>query len=314
MKNALSAILGSMLMAVPAAVEAQFSYITNSDGVSLTITGYAGSGGTVTIPACINGLAVVNIGVEAFNSCFSLTNVTIPSSVTSIGVEAFNSCFSLTNVTIPNSVTDIGAEAFNSCSSLTSITIPGSVTDIAVETFQFCFSLTSVTIPNSVTSIGEGAFDSCSSLTNLTIPNSVTDIGEGAFEFCDSLAGVFFTGNPPTADKSVFLGVTNATIYYLSSATGWSSSFGGRPAVLWNPLIGANGSDFGVKDGQFGFNIIGTANIPIVVEACTNLANPVWVPLQPLSLTNSVAIYGFVYFGEPFQAESSGRFYRISSP
>jgi hypothetical protein len=31
--------------------------------------------------------------------------------------------------------------------------------------------------------------------------------------------------------------------------------------------------------------ITGTTNIPIVVEDRTNLANPVWIPLQTLTLT-----------------------------
>ena len=44
--------------------------------------------------------------------CTSLTNVTIPNSVTSIGSYAFVFCTSLTSVTIPNSVTSIGEAAF----------------------------------------------------------------------------------------------------------------------------------------------------------------------------------------------------------
>ena len=49
--------------------------------------------------------------------------------------------------------------------------------------------------------------------------------------------------------------------------------------MLWNPLIQASGTSFGVQSSQFGFNITGTTNIPIVVEACTNLANPQWTPV-----------------------------------
>jgi hypothetical protein len=46
-----------------------------------------------------------------------------------------------------------------------------------------------------------------------------------------------------------------------------------------------------------------------VVEACTNLASPVWVPLQTNSLTN-----GSFYFSEPLQTNVSGRYYRVVSP
>jgi hypothetical protein len=81
------------------------------------------------------------------------------------------------------------------------------------------------------------------------------------------------------------------------------------PAVLWNPVIQASGASFGVQSNEFGFDIAGTTNIPIVVEACTNLVQPVWLPLQSMTLTN-----GLVYFSEPVQSSSAGRFYRISAP
>ncbi len=81
------------------------------------------------------------------------------------------------------------------------------------------------------------------------------------------------------------------------------------PAILWNPTIQATGPDFGVQSNQFGFDITGTTNIPIVVQVSTNLAQPVWVPLQSLTLTN-----GLVHFSEPFQTNNPGRFYRIGAP
>ena len=78
--------------------------------------------------------------------------------------------------------------------------------------------------------------------------------------------------------------------------------------MLWNPLIQATGSSFGVQTNHFGFNITGTSYIPIVVEACTNLANPTWTPLQRLWLTSSP-----FYFNEPFQPNSPARYYQIGS-
>ena len=76
-----------LLLALPAVVQAQFTYTTNNG--TITITGYTGSGGAVTIPSTINGLPVTSIGDYAFYNCTSLTSVTIPNSVTSIGDEAF---------------------------------------------------------------------------------------------------------------------------------------------------------------------------------------------------------------------------------
>jgi len=139
----------------------------------------------------------------------------------------------------------------------------------------------------------------------------VTSIGVEAFEYCFSLTNVFFTGDAPAADLHAFWSDTNTTAYYLPGTAGWvafSASTGLR-TVLWNALIQAGNSSLGVRSNQFMFNITGTTGIPIVVEACTNLASPVWTPLQTLMLNN-----GSFSFSEPLQTNNSGRFYRISSP
>ena len=60
---------------------------------------------------------------------------------------------------------------------------------------------------------------------------------------------------------------------------------------------------------RFGFIVSWATNISVVVEACTNLASPVWTPLQTNTLTN-----GSFYFSEPLQTNGSGRYYRISLP
>ena len=178
-----------LLMALPAAVLSQdYTYTTNNS--KITITGYIGSGGAVTIPSTINGLPVASIGNGAFLDRTSVTSVTIPSSVTSIGDEAFSGCTGLTSVTIPTSVTILGIVTFYGCTGLTSVTIPSSVTSIGVGTFYGCTGLTSVTIPNSVTSLGDEAFYGCTGLASVTIPTSVTSLGIGAFAFCSSLASI----------------------------------------------------------------------------------------------------------------------------
>jgi hypothetical protein len=79
--------------------------------------------------------------------------------------------------------------------------------------------------------------------------------------------------------------------------------------VLWNPLIQANGTNFGVTNNQFGFNITGTNNYTVVVEACTNLACPVWTPLQTATLTN-----GSFYFSDPQWTNYSSRYYGLGLP
>jgi hypothetical protein len=353
MKGTARNLLGLVIVGAAAAVQGQFDYTTNADGVTLTITGYTGSDGAVTIPSNINGLIVTAIGSNVFLFDIGLTSVTIPESVISIGDYAFEYT-SLTNVTmgtnvksigdaafgenpfksfaIPDSVASIGTNAFTGCNFLTNVTIPDNVTNIGGGAFSGCPSLTAIVFPNNITTIADGMVNGCTGLTSISIPSGVTNIGRAAFAYTSltnvmvpggitsiepyafattDLTGVYFQGNAPSADSTAFSDENaNTVIYYLPGATGWSqfAADTGLSPVLWNPLIQSSAS-FGVQSNQFGFNITGTTNIPILVEACTNLAQPVWVPLRSITLTN-----GSVYFSEPFQSNSSGRFYRISAP
>jgi hypothetical protein len=121
------------------------------------------------------------------------------------------------------------------------------------------------------------------------------------------LTNVFFAGDPPAIGSSPF-GGTPATIYYLPTASGWTNTFSQKPAVLWNPAMQTGGGEFGVRGNQFGFNLTGTPNIPVVIETATNLASPAWTPLLSTTITN-----GSIFFGEALQ-HNEGRYYRIRSP
>lgn len=233
---------------------------------------------------------------------------TIPNSVTSIGTNAFEQCQSLTNVTIPNSVTNIEQSAFESCYSLTNVIIPDSVTSIGNYAFYYCLGLTSVTIGNGVTSLGEEFYD-CPNLTKVIIGTGVTNLGNYAFN-CPSLTGVYFEGNSPmpTNNSTVFSGDSHAVAYYLPTATGWGTLFDGLPATVWLPQIQASNGSFGVQSNQFGFNISWAGNMVVVVEAATNLANPVWIPVSTNTLAN-----GASSFSDPQWTNYPGRYYRLRS-
>jgi Na+-translocating ferredoxin:NAD+ oxidoreductase RnfD subunit len=148
-------------LALPATLQAQFTFITNNGAI--TITKYTGPGGTVVIPSITNGYPVTTIGASAFLTITNVTNVTIPDSISSIYDDAFDDS-GLRSVAIPNSVTNLGAFVFDSCSGLKNATIGNSVINIGQSAFWACGSLTNVIIGNSVTNIGLYAFTACSGL------------------------------------------------------------------------------------------------------------------------------------------------------
>jgi hypothetical protein len=245
--NIQNLFIGLVWLALPAVVQAQFSYTTNNGAI--TITGYNTAAGlTAAIPAATNGYPVTSIGDGAFQYS-GITNVTIPNSVTNIGENAFNFCTSLTGVTFPDSVTSIGNGAFYSCTSLTSVTLPASVTSIGTIAFGRCFSLTNITvsaanpaysslngvffdkaqatllqfpgalggsypIPNSVNSIGVWAFAGCSRLTSVTIPNSVTSIGYNAFDSCTDLTSITIPKSVNSIGDTAFIDSTSLRSAY----------------------------------------------------------------------------------------------------
>ena len=91
--------------------------------------------------------------------------------------------------------------------------------------------------------IGDFAFQLCTSLTTVRIPSGVASIADYSYAFasCRSLTGVYFQGNAPTLgpDAYVFYDDNEVKVYYAPGTSGWSSTFGGVPAVMLNPPIPA---------------------------------------------------------------------------
>jgi hypothetical protein len=303
-----------------------------------------GLGGSYTIPDF-----VTNIGTNAFAECISLTNVTISGSVTNIGDYAFYFCYSLssvmigtnvtalgdgvfyasglTSVTIPNSVSNIGAAAFEFCSRLTSVMIGSGVTSIGGWAFIYGTSLTNISVDaqNPFFSSMNGVLFNKNQTTlfaypggligSYTIPGSVTNIGGLAFFGCTGLTSAYFLGNAPAFGGWAFWQSSYGpwplpvTVYYLPGTTGWDSINLGVPIAVWLPQVQTGDASFGVQSNQFGFNINWASGQTVVVEACTNLTNPVWQPVQTNTLTSDSA-----YFSDPQWTNYPARFYRLRSP
>jgi len=233
---------------------------------------------SVTIP-----VGVTSIGSLAFYYCTRLASVSIPAGVTSIGGSAFYYCTGLMSVSVPSTVTSIGSSAFSRCTSLLAITvdsanaayasvdgvlynklvsaliqcpagktgsvvIPSTVTSIGGSAFYYCTVLTNVTIPSGVASIGSSAFYYCTGLTSVTIPTGVTSIGSSAFSQCYALRSMYFFASPPSLGASAF-SRSPLTVYRLSDANGWSSTYGGAPVQIFQPIEVAAGQKVTVSVG-----------------------------------------------------------------
>lgn len=112
---------------------------------------------------------VVEIGDYAFDCCYELKSVSIPSSVYYIGRFAFDNCYLLEEINIPNGVEAIKVSAFNYCCNLESIIIPSSVNSIGISAFSECKALKdiycqAVNVPETHSS----AFDN-SPIENMTL-------------------------------------------------------------------------------------------------------------------------------------------------
>jgi len=304
----LSANLVFFLLA-PFGQAQDFTYSTNNG--TIAITGYTGPGGAVTIPDVINGLPVTAIGDAVFKQKFNVTTITLPSNITSIGNWAF-AYTAITDLVIPNTVTNLGDYAAYSCYSLLRIVVPGSVGNIGLLAFSDCTHLGSIVLLDGVSSIGTNAFAD-DNFGSVIIPATVTNLAYEAFGGCYSLKSLYFKGDAPYADPYAFYGTPRpVTAYYPPGANGWGPTLGVDPPMqtgIWRPLQAlTHDGNFGVQNNRFSFTVAGSTNDVVVVDACTNLANPVWSYVSVLTLSGGSSL-----FSDARWTNYPGRFYRVRS-
>lgn len=89
----------------------------------------------ITLPETIT-----EIGPRAFADCENLESVMAPG-VTVIGIEAFQGCNDLKDVTFSSSLASVGDRAFHSCGRLRELTAPTTLTEIGTDAFAGCENL-----------------------------------------------------------------------------------------------------------------------------------------------------------------------------
>ena len=162
-------------------------------GSYAALTDYRGVGGSVAVPAEVDGVPVTGIASSAFDGAREqITDLTLPGSLERIS-SAFMGCTGLTNVTLMDGMTAVGANAFNGCASLTDILLPGTLRYIGPGAFAGT-GLAEISVPEGVTEIGVGAFDGCEALTSVSLPATLTKAVGNDFSALPSLTAVFFGG------------------------------------------------------------------------------------------------------------------------
>lgn len=144
------------------------------------------------------------IGQYSFRSCYSLSSINIPNTVTSIGTYAFHTCYNLQALVIPNTTTSVGSYSFYGCSNVALASVPKELTTMGTYAFSNCSTLALIPIHNWMTGISDYSYEYCSSAQILKIPTTVSTIGAGALRYCNSLASVTISSSITTLNSNVF--------------------------------------------------------------------------------------------------------------
>lgn len=156
------------------------------------------------ITGIIIGLNITNIGANAFDGCFNLTNLTIvdytydengnivDDTFEKLTIEdsAFANCIRLESVKLPSRVTEIVPYLFNGSSALKAVEIDGAIKVVGKYSFANT-AITELNLPETVTTLGEYAFAGAE-LTNIVLPANITSIGKYVFNGCRYLDTVSF--------------------------------------------------------------------------------------------------------------------------
>ena len=268
-----------------------------------TITGYNGPGGVLTIPASIDGVAVIAIEKNAFRNK-NISAVAIPDSVTSIGDGAFSDN-QLTYVSLGPNVTlngepfgggfeaaydidkykdiyarpDSASTAWTYHPYNTVFTWNGST---AYTITGYTGAWTAVPIPSSiggvtVTAIGDNAFQN-KSLTAVAIPDSVTSIGSHAFAF-NHLTSVVIPSSVTSIGLSAFVSNQLTAVAIPDSVTS-------------------------IGDSAFYLNQLTSVTIP---NSVTTIGNGAFYSNQLTSITIGAGVgFGTTPFDNGFEAAYAG--------
>ena len=150
----------------------------------------------LTLEGITNFDKITELGVNAFNSCTSITSINLPN-ITKMNGSAFSGCTGITGeVYLPN-VTSLGSNEFKDAVGVTSAVV-GMLESIS-GAFSGCTNLATlkymdaegvlhgkdnaITLPETLKEIGDDTFAGMA-MTEVYVPASVEDVGDAAFQNC----------------------------------------------------------------------------------------------------------------------------------
>ena len=121
---------------------------------------------------------VTKIESNTFQGCECIKHVQLHDKISKIGSNAFEGC-SITEITIPQSVTSTGIGAFGNCTKLIHADIRND--KIEMREFAYCKNLRYVNVTEHIKFIDENAFLYCLALCTFKIPDALKNISVKAF-------------------------------------------------------------------------------------------------------------------------------------